>query len=290
MRDDLGDRMKTQYENRTRCYLPRRTFTIIRVDGRSFHSYTRGLERPFDAALMADMDATTAYLCANIEGCIFGYVQSDEISLLLTDFHNNQTEAWFDGNLQKITSIAVSLATAAFNRARWERHLRARLDKAQSGGASGSDKTDAGSCNFEMLTADSQMLPNPACFDARAFTIPDPTEVENYFVWRQQDATRNSISMAAQAVYDHNALQDKSTDALQELLWQRGINWNDYPPGFKRGRCIVRKARRETVTFTHRKNGEVERAEAERHYWEAEAPPIFTRDRTYLATLIPHYT
>ena len=284
MRDELGDRMKTQYENRTRCSLPRRTFTIIRADGRAFHNYTRGLERPFDAALMADTDATAAHLCANIEGCAFGYVQSDEISLLLTDFGNRQTEAWFDGNLQKITSIAASLATAAFNQARWKRHLRARLTEIETDGASESGRADAGPRSVETM-----LLSSLACFDARAFTIPDPTEVENYFIWRQQDATRNSISMAAQSVCAHAELQGKSADEMQEVLWQKGINWNDYPPGFKRGRCIVRKARRETVTFTHRKTGEIETVEAERHRWEAEAPPIFTRERAYLAALIPKY-
>jgi tRNA(His) 5'-end guanylyltransferase len=274
MRDDLGDRMKQHYENRTRCFLPRRTFTVIRVDGKAFHTFTHSLDRPFDAGLMEDMDKTATALCAEIAGSAFAFIQSDEISLLLTDFDSPGTEAWFDGNLQKIVSISASIATAAFNRARLERRV----------------------LEAKALFAGQEIAPEllletpPAHFDSRAFTIPDPTEVENYFLWRQQDASRNSISMAAQSVCSHHELQGKSSDELQEILWQHGINWNDYPEGFKRGRIVVKKARRETVTFTHRKTGEQETVEAERHFWEAEAPPVFTRDRAYLAALIPRYT
>jgi tRNA(His) guanylyltransferase len=274
MRDDLGDRMKQHYENRTRYFLPRRTYCIIRVDGKSFHSYTRGLSRPFDTGLMEDMDKTAIALCAEITGSAFAYVQSDEISLLLTDFDSPGTEAWFDGNLQKTASVSASIATAAFNRARLERRLKEQWARDGEGGI-----------GPEIL----REFPE-AHFDSRVFTIPDPTEVENYFIWRMQDSTRNSISMAAQSVYSHHELEGKSSDRLQEMLWQRGINWNDYPEGCKRGRVVVKNIRRETVTYTHHKTGEVETVEAERRFWEAEAPPIFTKDRAYLASRIPRYS
>jgi tRNA(His) guanylyltransferase len=268
MRDDLGDRMKAHYENRTRYYLPRRTYTLVRIDGKTFHSYTQGLERPYDSGLMQDMDTTAKALCGNVTGCTLAYVQSDEISLLLTDFTTTGTEAWFDGNIQKIASISASMATASFSQARLERRLHALQEKEA----------------FDIEALQGGRL---ACFDARVFSIPDVTEVENYFIWRQQDATRNSISMAAQAVCPHAELQGKSIDAMQEMLWQRGINWNDYPDRCKRGRMIVKRSSMLERTYTHEVTGETQTIEVERGVWEVEAPPVFTRERAYLAALIP---
>ena len=117
MKDDLGNRMK-DYEQRTRIKLPRRTNTIIRMDGKAFHTYTKGLDRPFDENLMYDMNATTQFLCENIQGAKIGYVQSDEISILLTDFDKLTTDAWFDYNVQKMVSVSASLATGKFNERR----------------------------------------------------------------------------------------------------------------------------------------------------------------------------
>ena len=120
-KDSLGDRMKADYESRTRYLLPRRTFMLVRVDGRSFHSYTKNCARPYDEGLMADMDETALALCAELTGARLAFTQSDEIQVLLTDFDTPQTEAFFDGNLQKICSIAASIATARFNQARLAR-------------------------------------------------------------------------------------------------------------------------------------------------------------------------
>lgn len=256
MKDSLGDRMKSQYEDRTRLYLPRRTYTIVRVDGRAFHSYCRGLTRPFDLDLMVDMDATAVVLCEQMQGACFAFVQSDEISVLLTDFEKVDTEAWFDGNVQKIVSIAASTATMAFNRERGRR------------GA-----------------------PTTATFDARAFTIPDPVEVENYFIWRQQDATRNSISMAAHAQFSHRQLQHVTSDAMQEMLFrEKGVNWNDYPAGCKRGRAVERQLFTADVTYTDRRTGEDRIArDVTRSAWVAVDPPVFTRERDWLSSRIPQY-
>ena len=124
MKDELGDRMKKAYENRTRFYLPRRAYSILRLDGRSFHTFCKGLKKPFDAGLIADMDATACYLCKNIQGAKFAFVQSDEISILLTDFNEIGTDAWFDGNIQKMVSVAASMATAKFNQLRLIRTSR----------------------------------------------------------------------------------------------------------------------------------------------------------------------
>jgi len=222
MKDDLGKRMKEQYEVRTRTFLPRRTYTIIRIDGKAFHTYTRGLGRPYDKGLADDMDATTEYLCHNIQGCIMGYVQSDEISLLLTDFEKENTCACFDGQVQKIVSVAASMATSKFNQLRIIRWFK-------ENGLSGKG-----------IAIDIDNM-NMAEFDARVFSIPDPIEVENYFVWRQKDAVRNSISMQAQSLYSHKQLEGKSSNEQQEMCFQKGVNWNDIEDRFKRGQSFFIK-------------------------------------------------
>jgi len=212
MRDDLGTRMKEQYENRTRYFLPRRTYTIIRLDGKAFHTFTRGMNRPYDENLMGIMDKTAQMLTSEIQGCKMAYTQSDEISLLLTDFETITTDAWFDGNIQKMASVSASIATAHFN-------ILFALLKIQI------EKKDWPDVKL-------------AYFDARVFTIPDPTEVENYFLWRQKDAVRNSIAMTAQSLYSHKELEGKSQSDQQEMIHAKGQNWNDMPEGFKRGRTI----------------------------------------------------
>lgn len=228
-KSNLGDRIKDYYENRTRFSIPRRTFTVIRIDGKAFHSYTRGLKRPFDDQLMLDLDETAKFLCKEVQGTKVAYVQSDEISLILTDFEDIGTDAWFDGNIQKMASVSASLATAKFNELR------------------------PGKMAF---------------FDSRVFTIPYQGEVENYLLWRQQDATRNSISSVAQSLYSHKELISKTGDQMQELIFQKGVNWNDYPPRYKRGRLIVKEA--------YEKKG------AQRFRWTAIDIPIFTQDKEFL--------
>jgi tRNA(His) 5'-end guanylyltransferase len=256
--DALGDRMKEFYEDRTRIKLPRRTFTIIRIDGKAFHTYTKGLTRPFDIGLIDDMNATTAYLCKNIQGAKFGYVQSDEISLVLTDFDDLGTHAWFDNNLQKMVSVAASMATSEFNRLRLIR-------KCMGGDIEGYvDAIDL--AEFKM-----------AEFDARAFQIPFIDEVENYFIWRQQDATRNSISSVAQSLYSTKELHGKKTDDMQELIFQKGINWNDYNFREKRGAVITKvpvELVNSDVTYTRNK-------------WQVVETPIFTQDREFIKSMMP---
>ncbi|MCD6066982.1 MAG: hypothetical protein K0S33_1808 [Bacteroidetes bacterium] len=234
MKDTLGDRMKAFYEDRTRYFIPRRTYTLIRVDGKAFHTYTRGLEKPFDDKLINDMDETAAYLCQNIQGAKFAFVQSDEISILLTDFDDINTSAWFEGNIQKICSVSASLATVRFNQLRPEK---------------------------------------VALFDSRVFQIPSKAEVENYFIWRQQDTTRNSIASVAQSLYSHKELSGKSSDEQQELIFQKGINWNDYAPKYKRGRIIEK----DPDSYRDEREGAI------RSRWVSKEVPIFTKDRAFLS-------
>lgn len=274
-KDSLGDRMKDHYENRTRYFLPRRTYTILRIDGKAFHAYTKDCERPYDSLLSEDMDFTAAALCKQIEGTQIAYVQSDEISILLTDFADNQTQAWFDGNLQKLVSISASTATAHFNSFRWQRILLGKMAIA--------DMPDAIPLSINLLNE------STAYFDSRAFTIPDTVEVENYFIWRQQDATRNSISMTAHAHFAHDSLQGKTSDEMQELLWsKKGINWNDMPGGFKRGRCVVKQQILQDKPYVDKRTGETHIAQdVERYAWTPVVPPVFTREREWLRSYIP---
>lgn len=233
-RKSIDDRMKEYYEKRDRRFLNRRTPVIIRIDGKAFHTYTKKLNKPFDEGLIEDMQLTMLYLCQNIQGCKYGYVQSDEISLLLTDYDTLDTEAWFDYCQNKIESIAASMATAEFNRLRIMRVLKYEMFFNHNCGLD--DRPDVRIDDPNFLE---RFMPVMANFDARAFNIPRE-EVVNYFLWRQQDATKNSISMLAQSLYSHKELQGKNGDQMQELCWQKEVNWNDLPTPNKRGTCCYR--------------------------------------------------
>jgi len=222
MKDSIGDRMKGFYESRSQTNLMRRMYTVIRCDGRSFSNYTKGLKRPFDAGLIWDMDQTTIALCKGIQGAKLGYVQSDEISIVLTDFDTLKSDAWFDGNVQKMVSIGASKATAEFNKTRIMRALHQNSQNPEAIPLK---------IIFNMVMAE---------FDARVFQLPTRDEVINYLLWRQKDATRNSISSVAQSLYSHKELHKKSSDEKQEMIFQKGINWNDYSSREKRGGLIVK--------------------------------------------------
>jgi tRNA(His) 5'-end guanylyltransferase len=273
MKDELGTRIKEFYENRTRYLLPRRAYTILRIDGKSFHSYCRGLIQPFDQGLIDDMDATASYLCKNIQGTKFAFVQSDEISILMTDFDAIGTDAWFDGNIQKIVSVAAGLATAEFNRLRLLRIIK--------------NSTSIDSDGFISIKPYEKDILNMklATFDARVFTIPSKTEVGNMIVWRQKDATRNSISSVARNLYSQKEVDGKNSDQKQEMIFQRGINWNDYPAKQKRGRLIIKETvEMKTDVF---KSYVKEPTNYFRTVWKSVECPIFTQDMEFLYNLIP---
>lgn len=233
--DSLGDRMK-EYERAPRLTLPRRMPVIIRVDGKAFHSVTRGCARPFDEALMGLMDRVAVRLCEEIQGAVLAFVQSDEISVLVHNYRRLNSEAWFDNDLQKMVSVSASIAAATFTHG-WT---------------------------------------GPVAFDSRAWVLPE-SEVCNYFIWRQQDATRNSIQMATRAVYSHSQVDEKNSSEMQEMLYAKGINWNDYPIGCKRGRAVVRT---KYLGLGQDQTGQA--VYVDRSKWEVEDPPIFTQDRSYV--------
>jgi len=225
MKDALGDRIKNQYEDRTRFMLPRRTYTILRCDGKAFHTLTRGCNKPYDHGLADAMNRAATALCEEAQGSCFAYIQSDEISVLLQDFATPTTDAWFDGNVQKIVSVAAAVVSESFSR------------------------------EFERT----------AHFDARVFTIADRVEVSNYFIWRQKDAERNSLSMLCQSHFSHKELQGKGRTAQHEMLHDKNINWDALPTEQKRGRVVEYMGQ-----------------------WEPNPNiPVFTADRKWLYDRIP---
>jgi tRNA(His) guanylyltransferase len=242
--DSLGDRMK-RYEGITQTKLMNRTPVIIRLDGKAFHTFTRGLQKPFDQLLNDAMVKTMHALCESIQGAVLGYTQSDEISILLQDWASFETDGWYDYKIQKMVSVAASIATATFNAA------------------------------FQHPTKKTLAL-----FDARIFNLPFE-EVNNYYIWRQQDATRNSINSLAQSLFSHKELQGLNVSQVQDLMMlQRGINWNDIPTHFKRGACTTMVAEvdeiKKVVTMPLLVDLEI---------------PIFTQNRDYVGnTLTLHKT
>ncbi len=220
--DDLGTRMKEYYESVPKTHLMRRTPVAIRIDGKAFHSFTRGFGKPFDQILGDSMVQTMEFLCQNIQGCVFGYTQSDEITLILIDYKNLDTDAWFSYEVQKMCSIAASMATMAFNKFFYQNAIVNYASIA---------KIDTP----EYCAVLEKAAENGAMFDARCFNIPKE-EVTNLIYWRQLDAARNSIQMVGQANFSHKELQGCSCNTIQDMLHeQRGINWNDYPIRWKRG-------------------------------------------------------
>jgi tRNA(His) 5'-end guanylyltransferase len=242
MTQTLGDRMKT-YEAVYQQHVIRRTPTIIRLDGRAFHTFTKRylkdtIDTPFSISMHAAMANTTSWLVSNVQNCVCGYTQSDEISLLLVDWQNHETQQWFDGKVQKVASVSASMATAAFN---------------SSAALMGITSVDS---VYDMAT-----------FDSRVFSLPE-SEVVNYFIWRQQDASRNSVQMLGHFHFSQKEMEGKNNSQVQDMLMLgKGINWNDIATWAKRG----------TVVFPN-----PDRLSSAARTIVDEEIPIFTQDRNYL--------
>ncbi len=218
---NLHERMK-QYEAVSQTYLMRRTPVIIRLDGVAFHTFTKDFDKPLDEVLGTAMRATTRYLVNNIQGCVCGYTQSDEISLVLQDYKKLDTDAWFGYNVQKLVSVSAKMATDHFHRAFYN-------------AACG---IDAEKCIDLYWRA---MSDNNVGFDSRCWNLPFE-EVNNYLIDRQQDAERNSINLLAQQYYSQRELDGiKSNELQNKLFTEQGINWNDLPDYQKRGYLALPK-------------------------------------------------
>lgn len=207
----LGDRMKS-YEKVTIGHkLMSRTPVIIRLDGKAFHTYTRGCDKPYDKDLSDVREQTLKSLCENIQGVIVGYSQSDELSLVIKDWDTFKTQGWFDNKLQKMCSVSASMCTAYWN-----------------------NLVFAGDNNLY------DKVNNVAIFDSRVFNVP-LADVTNYLIWRQQDWERNSIQMLAQSLYSHKQLHGKSCKQLiTDVETDHGIVWGDLHPKQKRGEIWIR--------------------------------------------------
>lgn len=256
-KDSLGDRMKT-YEDAYRFNLPIRMPLVIRIDGKAFHSYTKGCKRPFDQKLVDCMDTTAQRLCKEVQGCQLAYVQSDEISLLVVNYEDLDSQSWFDNNLQKMVSICAGIASSTFTFNSWRIWMG----------------NVAAPVGLESI--------KPAIFDARAFVLPKE-EVCNYFLWRQQDATRNSVQMLARSLYSHKQCENKNNSDLQEMCFQKGQNWNDLPTSQKRGRCIVKI---KTIKPAYNPQSQTT-VMSERSEWAVDNEiPIFSQDRRYIEQFV----
>ena len=257
----LGERMK-EYEMQSRTRLLRRVPVIIRLDGKAFHTWTRGLDRPFDRNLMHIMQKTMLVLCEQVQGCVLGYTQSDEITLVLVDYQRMESMALFDNQVQKMCSLAASIATSAFEKALHEEIEELEVD-AQKYYWDNQLFTQAECLEKMHLLIDKKWKAN---FDARAFNIPIH-EVINNLIWRQQDATRNSILSVAQSLYPHKELQGIGTKELQnKMLTEKNVNWNDYKTDEKRGIAAIK--------------------DNEGKWFIDELTPIFTEDRDYINRLV----
>ena len=277
---ELGKRMKEFYEQVPKTRLVRRMPVAIRIDGKAFHSFTKGFKRPFDEILIQSMQRTMQYLCENIQGCVLGYHQSDEITLILIDYRKLTSSAWFDYEVQKMCSISASMATMAFNK-----YFRELTDNYL--------RSDAWVNHYweedveKYANTLKKAIDKGAMFDARCFNIPKE-EVCNLIYWRQLDATRNSIQMVGQANFSHKELQNKSCNQIQDMLMtEKGINWNDFPVYQKRGSCCVKS--NVTCTFAKEEDdGTVATGATERPHWYIDNNiPIFKgENREYIDKLI----
>ena len=270
-KDNLGDRMKS-YENITRTYLPGRMPIIIRIDGKAFHTFTRGFKKPFDDILMRAMEETAAVLCRDIEGVKVAYTQSDEISLLITNNDTWETQPWFGNNLQKMASVAASIATLAFNRAFWHEVNMLNNDYLN---------TEDNEC----LNVYCRAVEKGATFDARVFVLP-ADEVCNYFIWRQQDAIRNSIQSMGQAHFSHKELMNKNCENIKQMLVEKNLKWESIPISYQRGICVVKKP---TKVKTQIDMKAMTYMEMTRNRWTVDDNiPLFWEDRKYIDCLFNH--
>jgi len=201
----LGNRMK-EYEQVFKVKLPKKHPVIIRVDGKAFHTLTRGLDKPFCKLFIKCMEETSKYLLENVQNCKMVYTQSDEISLLLDDRATEETECYFGNILQKLASITASMSTYKFNQL-----TRKEIDR-------------------------------EGLFDSRAFILPD-NEVPNYFLWRMQDWKRNSIQMLARSLYSQKQLYKKNKMDMMDMMMDKGVNWAKLSPNLKNGTILIKEDR-----------------------------------------------
>lgn len=212
-----------EYEQVNKTRLTKRTPVIIRLDGVAFHTFTRGFTKPYDDLFLDTMQKTTKELCSKIQGCVLGYTQSDEITLVLVDYQTVNTQCWFDNEVLKLVSVSASMATQAFNK-----YFKEGVAKLI---AEGKDTTP-------YLGSDGTV--KEGIFDSRCFNIPKE-EVTNAIYYRQHDCRRNSILSLGQSLFSHKQLMNlKCDEVIEKCKTEKGIDWNALPQYKKLGTCIKR--------------------------------------------------
>lgn len=256
----LTNRMK-QYEAVSKNFLTLGVPKVIRLDMRAGHTFCKNFHKPFDDVFADSMTETAKKLCEQIPGVVLAYTQSDEISIVLNDLTEKGFHCFFDGNVEKITSVSASICTLEFNKA-----------------------------YYNILTGNTVTMSNEELqiymkniwsgqFDSRVFVLPDITEVHNYMLWRQQDASKNSLSMAGHAVFTDKELHKKNSAMIHDMLMlQKGINWNDYPFRHKRGIAIIKELYKKDVELP---NGDKIK-ETIRKRWTEYDMPILTKNTDFI--------
>ena len=274
IRDKLGDRMKHNYEEASKMRLTHRMPVIIRLDGKAFHTFTRGFKKPFDEVFNKAMQSTMKYLCENIQGCVLGYTQSDEITLVLIDYQTLETSAWFDYEVQKMCSVSASIATLAFNKYFNEYYLESIAEKC--------GELD----NYDL--AHDTARKKGAMFDSRCFNIPKE-EVTNCILWRQLDAERNSINTLAQSLFNHKSLHGLGRkEIIAKMETEKGVIWENLPTMQKRGSCCIKKTEvtKEWVEDVGNDLGVVHREYNSYWFVDNEIPLFKEEGRNYIEKLI----
>lgn len=263
-------RKSFEQESRTKSFLPKKVYAIIRLDGKAFHTFTKQFKRPFDESFIEMMNVTAQHLCQKISGVKLAYVQSDEISLILTDFDTQETQAWYDGNIQKIVSVSASIATAHFNQCL----IGSILER------SNSDKEKI--IDIYAHAADC-LKGSIAYFDSRVFYVETYEEVIDYLCLRQKDAISNSISMVAQSLYSHKLLNNKSSEEKKNMIKEKGLNWSSFPVGQQIGRIVLREQINKKTVNPQTGDEEI----TIRHKWSVKDAVNF-KDTNSLSKIIPN--
>jgi tRNA(His) 5'-end guanylyltransferase len=253
----LGERMKA-YEQVDRKRLGPKTPVIIRLDGRAFHTYTQGFKKPHDPVIIEAMKYTATKLCEEVQNVRLAYSQSDEITLFLADYGNKNTQQWFDGERDKMVSLSASIATYYFNdymdRNHWSKNPAVKK--------------------------------KPATFDSRVFNLPRH-EVVNNFVWRQQDAIRNSIQGLAQFHFNERMLLRKSTAQMLTMLMEKGIDWEEQPIHKQRGFCVTKEYSIIDVEELNLPDNIKINEPVKRAKWVVDDDvPVFSDDKSYIDILV----
>lgn len=223
-RDDLGDRMKT-YEKVSQLNLTRRMPVVVRLDGKAFHTFTKGLKKPFDEIFWKTMRETTKALCENMQNCVLGYCQSDEITLVLIDYYDLNTDVMFKNNVQKLTSVSASMCTLYFNESLANNVTLYLLE----------DFCGDDDCYLDTLSDKVYK----AMFDSRCFNVPRE-DVTNCLLWRQNDCYRNSISSVANSMFSHKKLQGKSGKEKLQMCIDKGFDWDSLDDMYKLGTFVMK--------------------------------------------------